>query len=298
MAFKRVVEVSFGPPGAKGTVVKDLYMTFTVDQGQPNQAAPGDVKIYNLGADLHDQFAKIGNVLQIRAGYEDENGAVPLFTGRVWKTTRIRQQADWISELFANDMPANGEGSFILQPYSCSYDGRVSVAQVLIDLMNFTGMPISGIDDVPADAFYQNGFTFGPGYIESLLQKVVVAKLGWLPPTTYNGVLYISDKTKLPTVSAPLLTAETGLLLEPEKQDDSQQLMAEQVAGALGIMQRYKITTLLMPQIRPMSAVSIKSKTFTGMQWVETVHHTGDNRGGDFRTEAIVSNIALPAPTG
>ena len=272
MAFGRQVICQIGTPGEVGVKITDLKISFEVkktDQESLNEAV---VRIYNLSDHTISQISGKDKALVLRAGYEDE-GIKGLFFGTVKDVKTGKSGADRETTVAAYDGYKNGRDKVV----SVSYSPGVKRSTVLRDLIQALGLPCTGCDLVTGT--FPGGFSF-IGKVLGGISRVVAAVggLGW---TIQNESLLIYEEGEPVEVTGLYLSPETGLIGSPED-------ITEESEDGSEALKRYRIVSLLFPELLPGSRIQVKSKKLDGYFKVENVTFTGCNMSEGFQAVSEV----------
>lgn len=322
MAYGRIIQVTIGPPGGQGQQITGLHMSFKVKKalGLGIGGPTAELKIFNLSLNSYFQFVKINYGCAIAAGYQDESvGAVQqqitgpsggqaqqtigvpltLFSGSIRFCRRYREGPDMITYIEAEGAMWNVGGA----PYSIGMQPGVSVYSLLANLGSSLQISIRNLGAVPQSVVYASGFSFA-GTVRDFVAQLC-AKIGFLfvieageitliPPLSSQGS-GVSTEVSNPsaTMTGVFLSKETGLLQPPQPEQISVGVpdeTAEAPGGSQTLPEmRWKIDSLLLPQVGPGDVMFVKSDYFAnGQAYMMAVEleYTGDNRKDDWKTES------------
>jgi hypothetical protein len=313
-----------GQQAQQGQVIRDLHMSFKVKKalGRGAGAPTAELKIYNMSKASYFHFVKINNAVMLAVGYQDESvGAsvsdstvaggsavsqqtigipLTLFAGAIRFCRRYREKADWVVYIEAEA----GMWSIGGAPYTVSMLPGVTAYALLANLATTMKVSVRNLITVP-QAVYSGGFSF-IGTVQDFLQKVcdfigfnfVIdgGEITLIPPLSQGGSAGVSTETSTPSASAQgiYLSKDTGLLQPPEPEQVSVGI-PDATAGVDGGSQtlpemRWKITSLILPQVGPGQVMLVKSDAFaSGIAYmmVEEIEFDGDNRKDDWKMEAL-----------
>ena len=261
--YDRVVEVRAGVPGSAGLSWSELSIEFAVEHSSGRTPNKCEVTIYNL-SDFSVGFLEQtpGLTLQLLAGYKTIGPSL-LFSG--WVRPRdVRTAwtgADRLTTISSEDSGPNL--AWQDADFSEGYQGRVSRSKILLDIAASMGLGVRYIDPKVTDPVW-----LGPAFVGSarraLDQVLDGSGARW---TIQNGQLVVLKGENTLPDEAVLLSAETGLVGDPERTDKG-----------------LNIVSLLQPSIVPGSIVSIASKAASGFYKAVKVSHAGAIRGNEFYT--------------
>jgi hypothetical protein len=257
----------------------------------------------------YSSFVKIGYVVVIAVGYEDEmtSTLIPAGISELWTTSkgiplqlflgtvrfcrRYKDKADWIVEITADGGNWDIAGQYI----NMGFQAGCTVYSLLASLASQLQVPIRNLQDVlqaAPGASYANGFSFfGTVW---LFLTMVCGRINF-DFAIDGGVitLYRPEGLTAPFVTGVSLSKETGLLKPPEPQQINIGLPSDQAVGQdvsnTRSDTRWKMTSLLLPQVGPGDVMFVTSNTLAvGAAYfqVEDIEYVADNRAGDFHMEA------------
>ncbi len=275
MAFKRIVICQIGSPGEIGVQISDLKIKFEVKKSDKESLNEALVTIYNLSDHTIGMISGKGKSMVLRAGYEDE-GVKGLFFGTVKDVSTKNAAPDRETVITAYDGYKNGKERVI----SVSYKQGTSRKAVFQDLIQALGLPVIGADLITGS--FSNGFSY-IGKVTGALEKVVkaVGGLGW---SIQNESYVIFKQGEPASVSGLYLSPQTGLIGSPED-------ISEESEEGGEVQKRYRVTSLLFPEILPRSRVEVSSKKLNGYFKVESVIFSGCNISEKFQAVAEVSPV-------
>jgi len=274
MKFNRKYNLYVLPSGggAKQALnVNDLRVDFTIkkDDSQSNNTL--ELSIYNLSEATKSFVQQTGNIILMEAGYE--NNTPEIFRGVIDTVGEDKSGGDVETKIKAND----GE-QFVGRMISKSFQGKVFPSEVVKYIAGSLQLKyeITGnIDTKP----YNNGYVI---YGDGLLQlKKVLNRVGYTF-SIQNGKLDIVPAENERIIKKPvyLVNSETGLLEEPKSDNEKGKVGSKKREG-----NKYKIETLLAPEIISNTKINLVSKKIKSVMLVKEVKHIGNNQEGDWKTE-------------
>ena len=205
-----------------------------------------------------------GRQVLLEAGYGDTIERI--FDGRVRRVERQREGLDRITRIHVGGSVAVETTRSV---FVRSYEGSVSVRDLVRDGVEELGLTLGPIDLVPADAVEVDFRYNGPTRI-MLTERLRPLGLEWYEDD--GGVVRISriEKTADDRPDGVVISEETGMIGTPTVTDDG--LRVRSVLDA-----RLRLDT----RVRVESVVAEVSDR----SWkVIDVEHAGDNRGGEYVT--------------
>lgn len=277
MAFGRITELQIGPPGEIGKLIKDLRMTFLVEKTDKESANKAQIEIYNISETTALELGKAKNLVILRAGYEDEGGVKNLFFGDVAEATFKKNPPDTSLEVLAFDGQANIQEKNI----SISYSAGTTVQKIFDDLLAVFGLPLTNID-LNLQGQYANGYAYVGKVKDAITQVLAYVGKTW---TIQNSQLTVITPGEVVERTGLLISSETGMINIPEPLEDVDETPTEDTK------KRYKIISLLFPQLIPGAEIQVQSSIVSGSFRIETIKFEGDNFEGSFTSEMEVVQI-------
>ena len=281
--FNRVVELTVGPEGGEGIQITRLRVTFKIKKTEKRTTNSASVEVYNVSPTNRTQIIDLDNLMVLKAGYAGNGGAETIFVGNLTNINHVRQGADIVTKLEAND----GEQALRETKIKMTYAAGTLAKQVLDDLVGQFPLATYYIDqEITPDDEFKNGFAF-TGQFGEVMDKLG-AKLGfsWSIQDNELQILKTGNANKEPAVS---LSKSTGMIGTPERlqQKGKAKLVAEQNKPG------WRVPSLLMPKIKVGGTVLISSPQIeqnTPFRAVK-VEHSGDTHGQDWTTTTEVTEI-------
>jgi len=276
VAFDRLVEVIVGPDGGTGVkITQDLHIVFEVRKSIKETVNHATATIHNLSKDTVGKMTKAGDALIIRAGYKDEGGAKGLFFGHIVKSQITKEGTSSALILEGTD----GGAAMKTQYASVSYAPGTTNTAIVKDLLDILGIPVGNQYTLPSKE-YANGYVFVGKAAKSL--EEVLARVQY-KYTIQNNQIYILGVDDAFEQQGLKLTYESGLLQVPEPLVDATEEKKPTTAPT-----RFKIRSLLFPQIVPGALITIDAAPAVGTFKVEVATFSGDTQNGEFSVEAEV----------
>ena len=207
--------------------------------------------------------------VELEAGYGGALGQ--LFSGTVTRCRTVRSGADRVTELTCTD----GIGASVAVANRSFTPGTpaLAVVQYLAEVLGLGLAPTQGLAAFSGFVLHGGLHAHGDPLV-GLTDVLGVVQLGWW---IEDGQLWVlGDGETLPgqpvVVSAEPIPGAVRLRQEPDVLDQ----------GAL------RIRATLAPEIRLGHAVVVAGSDLRGTYRVEALVHSGNNRGGDFTTEAVL----------
>lgn len=305
MLYNRLASLVIGQSGGKGVEIKGLRISFSIQKGatkSPNQCT---VKVYNLARDTRAQVEKVGNVLILKAGYEQDFGESTIFTGNIIRVFTKKEGVDWITEIELSD----GYIPFRDSKITITFNAGISVAQVIKNLSEKFGLPVRPLPSNIINKQYVNGFSFVGRVRDAISKACENAGLEW---SIQNNEIQIIEKGGVFRKQAYLLSEDTGLINTPMQETKT---MTDKTAAKSGVtleqkntkkvstissgkkveklqVTGYKANCLLLPLLEPGGYIKLKSATIDNEFFrIEELMHIGDTHGAEWQTELTLRSI-------
>lgn len=271
MAFKRLIELSVGLPGGFGVLIRGNRITFEVKKTDANSENTCEIEIFNLSDTTISQIAKRDYFVSLRAGYEDEGAINNVFFGDITGILVFKDGPDKILQLQVTD----GYTALKNKPVSISYKPGTPAIQIINELISIINLPLATPFDFNLE--YVTGFSYFGRVQDALTQILSFGGFTW---SIINNHIFIYDPVDPePQPQVYKLSPTSGLIGFPEllKETDTVFDLNENVDFV-----KYRIKSVMVPQIIPGSKVEMESISANGLFIVETVKYKGDNWDGDF----------------
>ncbi|MCD8397527.1 MAG: hypothetical protein LUD12_10190 [Lachnospiraceae bacterium] len=272
--FDRQYRLAAGQGGSTGFEVGEtsddypvpLHISFSIEKSDLETQNTGKIEIWNLKKSHITQLEKNKCICSLRAGYGSNLSLI--FSGYVSFTSTIMDNADRKTTIEVLDSLTEIRNTYI----SISYKGTVNWKTILKDVAAQIGVAVTfsynaEFKDVT------NGYSY-VGLAKNVLTKgCECCGLSW---SIQNGVLQIKKKNDSISKKVYLLSADTGMIGNPEKvavtsDDDTE----ENMVG-------YDVTYFLNGSINVNDYVKLESDMVTGYFYVYSQQITGDNVAGDW----------------
>lgn len=277
MAFNRLIEVQITIPGEETIIIDNLRISFQVIKTDTESANTASINIYNLAIDSSSKIGRKGNIIALRAGYEDE-GVKSLFFGVVTKAVNRKTQTEVILEIECFDGIENIQEKLI----SISYGIGTPAQQVFNDIVKAFGLPVTNTG-FTITGQYTNGYSFVGKAKDALTEVLKKSEYTW---TIQNQQLVIIIPGQSVQRTGLLISPKTGLINSPEFLEDvDDKTITEDTP------KRLRIKSLLFPQLFPGAEMQLESSIINGTFRVEKADAKGDNWEGEFTTELEVVQI-------
>jgi hypothetical protein len=307
MLFDRVASLTIGKAGGKGREITGLRIAFSIQKGATKSPNKCTAKVWNISPDTRALVEVIGNVMILKAGYNQDTGAQTIFSGNVTRTLTVREGPDWITELEMED----GFLEFRDAKVSLSLAKGATLQQVVTAISKKFDLPVRPLPDDISQKQYAAGFAF-VGRVRDAMDKACDhGKLEW---SILNREIQIIKKGGVFKRQAYVISSDTGMIGSPSRESKT---MTEAAASKIGftakqpgvmkIIERediegekkgmlrvmgYKVKTLLQPFVEPGGHIKLKAIGVDGEFFrVEELTHNGDTYGNDWYTELTLRYI-------
>jgi len=272
MAYNRVVTLNVINNSAQIVQIGTLDFEFNIVRSIDFTNNTAEFIIYNAAFVTRQNILKKGNNIVFSAGYEDEGNIASVFFGTIFTSTSVKQETEWITSIQAIDIGNNNQ-PLVFEPIALSYIANTLLIQVINDISSILGIPVFGLQNVAAIQL-SNGLVHA-GTINQLLDKINnILKQNELSLYIDNSQLVIYNiGLKNSIFGVVAISKYNGLVGNVEEIIDE---------NGTDEKKRIRFTSLLNPQIKPNTVISIISENITGAYFVEAVNHRGDTYGGEF----------------
>lgn len=303
MLFNRVASLVIGQSGGEGRELKNLRFSFSIQKGSIKTPNKCSVRVWNANPSTRSMMEVIGNVLILKAGYSEDIGAVTLFSGDVTRCLTSKEGPDWVTDLELLD----GFLEFRDKKCTLSFDKGAPASQVLGEISKKFELPVRALPDDIAQKQYKDGFAFVGRVRDAMSKACDYLGLEW---SIQNREVQVIKKGGVFNRTAIVISEESGMIGSPSLESRT---ITEKAAATEGITANqpgvrkttkkdkdgniqqmlqvggYKVDSLLQPTIEPGAYVQLKSVGIDGEFFrVETLTHSGDTHGNDWKTELIL----------
>lgn len=278
MAFNRLIEVAITIPQRETITIDNLRISFNIIKSDTETANTATISIYNLSRESASKIAKKGNNIALRAGYQDEGGIKNIFFGIITKAINRNTQTEIITEIECEDGLLNIQEKIV----SLSYGIGTPIQQVFNDIIREFGLPLTN-RNYSLIGQYANGYSFIGKAKDALTEVLARAGYSW---TIQNQQIVIIVAAVPVQRTGLLISSQTGLLKTPELLED-----IDDKPVSSDIPKRWKLKSLLYPQLFPGVSLQLESSVINGNFIVEKIESKGDNWQGEFISELEVVQI-------
>ncbi|GKX63048.1 hypothetical protein SOASR032_16170 [Pragia fontium] len=312
MLFNRIAELVVGEANGDAVIIQDLRFSFEIKKDNEKSTNKLTLKIYNMNNQTRCLVERVNNSVILKAGYEDDIGAITIFTGTVVSAWTIREGNDTITEMSVCD----GILPLRQNKISLSYAPGTSALDILDDVSHTFNIPVKPFPENINDKPYIRGFAFC-GRAETAMRDICnYLGLTW---SIQNNEIQILSKDNPITDELVVLTPENGLIGFPTRIVDStrnqsqgdtsppSQLVLSESLGSNNQYQieGYSVKSLLQPRLYPGCYVGLESKMLLldpstdksdgerprAFFRAEVVTHRGDTFDGEWITECELKAI-------
>lgn len=308
--FLREAEIIIGQPGGEAISIKDLRFEFNITKTSTKTANSCTLKIYNAKPENITLLETVNNIVIIRAGYKQNGGAAPIFTGTAFRSLTIQDGDDIVTELELRD------GAIPLRDakISVSWPPNTAARTVLYGVAGNFGFPLKVNDaDIP-DRQYVGGFAHTGRAREAMDKVCNFIGMEW---SIQDNEIQVIKKGGTTGGVAVVLSKDTGMIGHPRREAKT---MTEKAAAKDGVkygqkgivrtvidiedptaklkektmleVQGYRVKSLLNHMIYPGSYVQLSSRGVKDEFFrVEEARYTGDTHVGEWVVEALLRYV-------
>lgn len=298
-SFGRVYRLVVGTAGGTGTEVTALRVTFDIAKSATLIPNTSRVTVFNLSPAHREAFEQPDLKLILYAGYAQDGGPKLIHSGNVLFSYTRREGANYATELQLGDGSVPYRDTMV----TISIPANGTASSAIQQIASAMGLGLR-MDPEALDRTWKHGFSFyGPA--RSALTKVTSATgLEW---SIQNGVVQIIQRGGTTSAQAVVISADTGMILSPERMREGSREAATVVssANAQQLLQQktligqrlqyngWRVSTLLLPTVNPGDTVSLQAqdKKAQGTFRVQRLSHRGDSHGGEWRTELELLDV-------
>lgn len=313
MQFNRVAELVVGQAKGQAVVINDLRFSFDIAKDNDKTTNNLTLKIYNMNNQTRDLVERVNNNVILKAGYEQDRGALTIFTGTVVSAWTIMEGNDIITELSVRD----GILPLRQNKLSLSYVAGTSAIKILTDVAESFGLPVKPLPKKLKDRVYARGYAFCGKGETAMRDLCTYLGVTWSIQNNEIQILTkdypISDELVVLTPDNGLIGIPTRIIDSTRKQSqgevspESKLILSEsrlakeqyQIAG-------YKVQCLLQPLLYPGCYVGLESDMLLldpsvkkeGVERprayfrAEVVTHNGDTHGKNWFTECELKPVS------
>lgn len=245
-----------------GTLKSGIRIKFEIEKDDSSNANKAKISLYNISVESRAFLEKKNLVIFLNVGYADFMRNV--FFGDVKRIEEKRDSADIVTILECGDAETTLRESYI----QVGLNAGCTNIQIIDQVVKQLNLPVSYKTEIKSIK-YNQGFSYS-GLSSKLLDQLTKhAGIKW---TVQDGEIIFSKTKESDNLQteAPLISAETGLLSIPTKDDKG-----------------VKFECLINPSIRPIRAVKVESKKFLSGQSVLIkvlkADYDGDTHDGDWK---------------
>lgn len=297
--YDRVTELEVGQANGKGILIKDLRFSFNIEKTSSETLNNSTIKIYNLSKSSRKLVETPNNLLILRAGYNQDVGALTIFTGNVRRVLTSREGVDWVTDLELDD----GLLAYRDSKVSLSFAPGIDAVNVLSNIASKFNIPVNTLPSDIVRKTYPSGYSFVGRVREAMTKVCDYLGLEW---SIQNNQVQILKKGGSVKNQIIVLSPESGLIgspaMESKTMGDKQAAKRGITINSAGVIKRnketdsgnikerleiqgYKVKSLLQPTLQCGHIVKLKSEGIDGLFKIEKINHIGDNRSSEWLTE-------------
>lgn len=251
----------------EGLDLSPLRCSFTVkktDAQTPNEA---EFSIYNISKETSHKLKKSFTKIIFSAGYQSNFGLI--FSGNIISFEQSKEGPDLVLKIKAGD----GDEAYNYTVINKTLAAGATPDQIIKEASGAMGVPIGYKSELRQDALPRGKVMYGAPH-SVLREQSANQKCTW---SIQDGELLILKRTEVKKGTAILLSADSGLLGLPSKNEDG-------VAA----------TCLLNPQLKIGSVVELKSvymDDLNGQYRLISIEHKGDTNSSEWSSSFTALNV-------
>lgn len=288
--FNRQYRVIAGGSGANGFVVGDidpktgrsLRCKFDVERGDSESNNTATVTLYNLSPQSLACLEQDNCVLELQAGYDGDLSTI--ISGTVSFFETVHEGSDVATEISVVDGLVSSRDTNL----SFGYSGSVNGMKILSDAAAKMGCSILFSPSCKFPAF--NNFSFVGSAISLFHQVSGASNCNF---SIQNGIVQVCAANEPITVSAYVLSPDTGLIGWPERLYNSAST-SNADNGNTSVRKTqigWKVTFLMNGHIQVNDVVFLKSALASGTFRVAKIDTSGDSEGTGEGSWACVAEL-------
>lgn len=256
--YKRTLQTIIGDDDGSAISIDNLFTKIEIKKTLSSTPNEGTDSIYNLSDTKETLIREKGTRIRILGGYNGQVGS--LFDGDIRKVERDTDGQNRITTITL------GGNVFALTDAfaNVSYQGAVSVTQIITDTIPSFGLSYANLDIIPASNRQDFSFTGRTADLfDQILEPIGVE---WYEDSGFVQFSLVGQATE----TFPILNKDSGLIGSASITDDG-----------------VKAVSLMNANIRIGGRIKIESILVNGIYKVTQLMYRGDNREGDFFTEFL-----------
>lgn len=258
--------------GRKEIDITQNKISFEVTKSSNCKENVARIKIWNLSGQTRKFITASDSLVRLLAGYAGNKGLIEVAQGDITNVCHHITTTDTVTEIYLSD----GGKKLMQKVITMSFKGEVSLASILSKLTEQSGF-VFRLAGVNANAVVAGGYA-AFGDIDLVLGDLaLVFAFSW---SVQAGMVLLRGNERLNDQEVMLLTAETGLILNPEAVKQLSKKLNE--ADKPVPLNVYALQALLQPHLQINDLIAIKSLDLNGNFRINKISHTGDTRGNDW----------------
>ncbi len=280
--FDRIAKVIF--KHKEVITISGHKIAFEVTKSLKQEENEAKIEIYNLSNDLRKKIVLEESLVQLFAGYVQNQGAVQIGQGTVCHISTAHTKVDIVTRVLFKDGLSNIKNN----PLSIAYEKNVNVREVLSKIAKECGLGLKINGDIKGDI--KGGFVMLGNMSTELNTLGNSFNFNW---SIQNNILVICANKQTITSRIVLLTPKTGLIMNPESIKKVSQSLRKLKDNRqkLNDVNLFKVQALLQSQLQVNDVIAVESNELNGKFRVEKLTHLGDTRGNDWYTDMEVRAI-------
>jgi len=277
--FNRVCRVVI--EGCKEIDISEHKISFELTKSSNSRENLGRIEIWNLSNETRKLITASDSLVRVFAGYTEAMGLVEIAQGDITNINHNRNKTDTVTQIYIED----GNRKLRQNPISIGFKGEVRLTDILAKLKIQSNITFRLVG-VSSGASVGGGYSAIGGLDFILNQLAIIFDFSW---SMQGGSILIRGKDKIQDEQVLLLSAETGLIFNPETvKKISEKLVDSDEPLPASI---YAVQSLLQPHLQINDLIALKSQDLNGNFRIKKISHIGDTRGNDWYSNIEV--IAL-----
>ena len=278
--FLRKVRVTVGDD-EQAVVIEDLYLRFRIKREATATPAEGEIDIFNLNESNETRIRERAVRVLLEAGYE--GGTLEtIFDGAVRRVERQRVDLDRITRIHVGGKTSRAETAVSERRsiFMRTYEGTVSVRDIIRDAVEHLGLELGDMSLIPEDAV-ETDFRYNGSTQLMMRERLRPRGIEWYEE---DGVIRFSRYRRTGDDRTVTISERTGMIGTPAVTDDGIRV-STLLDARIRLDTRFRVESSVLDDAASGDAINERAGELRGGTWkVVRLEHAGDNRLGEFRS--------------
>jgi len=269
--FNRVCQIVI--ESKKKILVEDSKIRFEIIKSSEAKDNSAKVEIYNLAPATRKAIVAEDSLVRIYAGYRNNQGLIEIGQGDITKIKNNRSKTEVVTELYL----AEGLRKMKINPVQFSFAQRVKLSEIIDELKKQTSFAFRFVD-IDTSQYIPNGYA-DLNSLDVILDNLSFQYgFNW---SVQSGIITLKGTNRQRQKEVMLLSAETGLILNPESLKQTSRSLKKANKASLE-QSKLSIQALLQPQLQVHDVIAVKSHEIKGNFAITKITHSGDTRSNEW----------------